>query len=158
MLQTQIELRSGSAQASTTIREANDMAREVPSFALPYGLGLAAVAAYDARERAAALAEGEQALASGAVSHNFVFFNRYAIEACLAAQDWACVERYAIALERSMAREPLPMTDFLVARARAIVAAARGRRDETVLRRLLEEANRVGWRAVVPSLETALAS
>jgi tetratricopeptide (TPR) repeat protein len=158
MLQTQIEHRSGSTQASTTIREANDIAREVPSFALPYGLGVAAVAAYDARERAAALAEGEQALASGAVSHNFVLFNRYAIEACLAAQDWAGVERYAIALERSMAREPLPMTDFLVARARVIVAAARGRRDETVLRRLLEEANRVGWQAVVPSLETALAA
>lgn len=67
------------------------------------------------------------------------------------------VERYAAALEHSMAKKPLPMTDFLVARARAFVATNRGQTDETELRRLLEEANQIGWQAVVPSLEAALA-
>jgi hypothetical protein len=43
-----------------------------------------------------------------------------------------------------------------VARARAIIAASRGQKDETELRRLLEDANRIGWRAVVPSLEAAV--
>ena len=97
-------------------------------------------------------------LAAGALSHNFLWFNRYAIEACLAAKDWAGIERYAAALERSMAEEPVPMTDFLVARARALAAAGRGQKDPTELKRLLAEANRVGWRMMVPSLESALAS
>ena len=92
------------------------------------------------------------------MSHNFLWFNRYAIEACRAAKDWAGIDRYAAALEHSMAEEPVPMTDFFVARARAIAAAGRGQKDATELKRLLAEANRVGWRVVVPSLETALAA
>jgi class 3 adenylate cyclase/tetratricopeptide (TPR) repeat protein len=158
MLQALREAAAGDPQASATIREANEIARETPAFALPWGLGLAATIARSAEERAAALAEGEEALAAGALSHNFLYFNRYAIEACLAAKDWVGVERYAAALEHSMAEEPVPMTDFLVARARAIAAAGRGQKDVTELKRLLAEANRVGWRLVVPSLETALAA
>jgi hypothetical protein len=50
------------------------------------------------------------------------------------------------------------MRDFLVARARAIAAAGRGQKDTTELKRLLAEANRVGWRMMVPSLESALAA
>jgi hypothetical protein len=157
MIQVQIELAAGQAQATTTLREAIEIAREVPAFVLPYGWGLAAMAAQDAQERAAALAEGERLLAAGAVSHNFILFNRYAIEACLAAEDWGGVERYAAALERSMAEEPLPLTDFLVARARAIAAAGRGERNETQLRALLSDANRIGWKAVTPALEATLA-
>ena len=157
MMQAQSEFEAGNPQASRAIGEANEIAREMPTFALPWGLGLAAVIADNVEERAAALAEGERVLAAGAVSDNLVYFNRYAIEACLAAKDWAGVERYAAALEHSMAEEPLPMTDFLVARARAVVATSRGQKDETELRRLLAEANRIGWQAVVPSLEAALA-
>ena len=104
---------------------------------MPFGLALAAMIARNAEERAAALAEGERVLGEGAVSHNFIFFNRYAIEACLAAKDWAGVQRYATALEQGLAEEPLPMSNFLVARARAIAAAGRGQKDETELRRLL---------------------
>ena len=48
------------------------------------------------------------------------------------------------------------MTDFFVARARAIAAAGRGHKDETELKRLLAEANCIGWQTVVPSLEAAL--
>jgi hypothetical protein len=157
ILQAQSEFVAGDLQAGTTIREANEIARETPAYVLPWGLGLTAMMARNAEERAAALAEGERVLSAGAVSHNFIFFNRYAIEACLAAKDWMGVERYAAALERSMAEEPIPMADFLVARARATTAASRGQKDETELRRLLAEANRIGWRAVVPSLEAALA-
>jgi hypothetical protein len=50
------------------------------------------------------------------------------------------------------------MSDFLVARARAVAAAGRGQKDATELKRLLAEANRVGWRVVVPSLERAMAA
>ena len=156
IIQAQIEVVAGDPRASQTIREANEIARETPTFVLPYGLGLAAVIAHNAEERAATLAEGERVLAAGAVSHNFIFFNRYAIEACLAAKDWEGVDRYAAALEHIMAKEPLPMTDFFVARARAIAAAGRGHKDETELKRLLAEANCIGWQTVVPSLEAAL--
>jgi class 3 adenylate cyclase/tetratricopeptide (TPR) repeat protein len=156
ILQAQSEFVACDLQAGTTIREANEIARETPAYVLPWGLGLAAMMARNAEERAAALAEGERVLSAGAVSHSFIFFNRYAIEACVAAEDWMGVERYAAALERSMAEEPVPMADFLVARARAIIAASRGQKDETELRRLLEDANRIGWRAVVPSLEAAV--
>ena len=158
MVQAQREATAGDPRASATIREANEIARETPAFVLPWGLGLAAIMARSDEERAAALAEGEEVLAAGALSHNFLYFNRYAIEACLVAKDWAGVERYAAALEHSMAEEPVPMTDFFVARARAIAAAGRGQKDATELKRLLAEASRVGWRVVVPSLETALAA
>ena len=157
MLQAQSEFAAGDPRAGQTIREANEIAREAPTFVLPLGLGLAAMIARNDEERTAALAEGERVMATGTVSHNFIFFNRYAIESCLAAEDWVGVERYATALERSLKEEPLPMTDFLVARARAIAAASRGLNDEKELTRLLAEANRIGWRALVPSLEAALA-
>ena len=120
------------------------------------GLGLAAVIARDPLLRMAALAEGEAVLEAGAISHNFIFFNRHAIDACIAAEDWIGAERYAAALERSLAAEPLPMKDFLVARARAVAAAGGGRKDEAELRRLLAEADRTGWRVVMPALEAAL--
>jgi class 3 adenylate cyclase/tetratricopeptide (TPR) repeat protein len=157
MFQAQSEFFAGDPEASQTIREANEIARETPAYLLPLGLGLAAVIAGSAEERAAALAEGEAVLAAGAVSHNIIFFNRFAIEACLAAKDWAGVKRYADALERGMAREPFPMNDFLVARARAIAAAAEGRKDVAELKRLLAEAKGIGWQAVIPGLEDALA-
>jgi len=156
MLRAQWEFEAGDPDAGTTIREANDMARETPGFVLPWGLGVAAMIAENTEERAAALAEGEEVLAAGAVGHNLIFFNRYAIEACLAAQDWKGAERYAAALESGMAKEPLPMTDFLVARAHALAAAGRGQKDEVELMRLVSEARRVDWRAVVPSIDAAL--
>jgi len=156
MLKAQSEFVASDIQAAETILEANEIARETPKFLLPLGLALAARITRDPRERAVALTEGEAILAAGAVSHNYVFFNRYAIDACIAAEDWAGTERYAAALERSMAAEPIPMTDFLVARARAIAAVGRGHKEEGELRRLLTEANRTGWRVVIPSLEAAL--
>ena len=78
------------------------------------------------------------------------------IDACLAAEDWEGAERYAAALERSMAEEPLPMTDFLAARARAVAAAGQGRKNEAGIRALLDRARAVKWQAVIPALEAAL--
>jgi len=147
----------GDPRAAETILAAEKISREQPAYMLPFALSSQAIMADDPKIRVAKLEEGEAVLTAGAVSHNDIFFNRSAIEACLAAEDWAGVERYAAALERSMADEPLPMTDFLVARARALAAAARGETNGPELRRLLAQASEVGWRAVIPALEAALA-
>jgi phage terminase Nu1 subunit (DNA packaging protein) len=61
-------------------------------------------------------------------------------------------------MERSMAAEPFPMSDFLVARARAIAAAGEGRKDAAQLRALIDQAHAAKWQAVIPALEAALAA
>jgi hypothetical protein len=66
------------------------------------------VIAPSAKIRAQALGEGERVLGEGTVSHNVIYFNRYAIEACLVAKDWAGVERYAEALGGAWRRNLYP--------------------------------------------------
>ena len=156
ILQAISEYFLGHGSAMDTIREAIEVSREWPAFILPYGLAAAAMITRDPAERAAALAEGEATIAAGAVRHNIIFFNRMAIEACLMARDWAGVERYADALEKGMAEEPTPVTDFTIARARALAAAGRGRKDAAELKRLIAQASAVNWRLVLPALEDAL--
>jgi hypothetical protein len=56
-----------------------------------------------------------------------------------------------------MADEPVPMTDLLIARARALAAAGRGQADRDVLADLVERARAVNWQVVLPALEAALA-
>jgi hypothetical protein len=157
MFQALLELADDRGRARETIDRAITIAREQPAYMLPFGLAIGAMAARNPEERLAALAEGERVMAAGALSHNVLFFNRTAIDACVAAGDWAGVERYAEALERGMAHEPLPMTDFLVARARALAAAGRGRSDKQVLAGLIERARAVNWQVVLPALEAAAA-
>jgi len=50
------------------------------------------------------------------------------------------------------------MSDFLVARARALAAAGEGMKDEAKLRALLDQARAAKWQAVIPALEAALAT
>ncbi|HEX9583112.1 MAG TPA: hypothetical protein VGB36_01245, partial [Gammaproteobacteria bacterium] len=55
--------------------------------------------------------------------------------------------------------EPLPWTDFFIARGRALAAFGRGRRDEVTmqaLRRLHDQAARTGLRVALPALASAL--
>jgi tetratricopeptide (TPR) repeat protein len=155
MFRAVLEHAAGEPRARETLRDALAMAREHPFYLLPYGLGLQAMMTEDPGERAAALAEGEALIAAGAVTHNIPLFGRYAIEACLAARDWAGVERQSEALLRGMAAEPLPMNDFLAARARALAAAGRGQADAGELSRLVAVARAAGWQAILPSLEAA---
>jgi class 3 adenylate cyclase/tetratricopeptide (TPR) repeat protein len=155
MFRALLEHAAGDIRARDTLRDALAIAREHPFYLLPFGLGLQAVMAEDADGRAAALAEGEALIAAGAVTHNIPLFGRYAIEACLMAKDWADAEHHAAALARGMSAEPLPMTDFLVARGRALAAAGRGERDAEEIGRLLAEARAAGWQAMLPALEAA---
>jgi class 3 adenylate cyclase len=151
-----LEHAKGNGQALDTLAEGIAIARENPFYLLPLGLGLHGMMTADPQARAAALAEGEQVIAAGAVSHNIPLFHRYAIEACLAAEDWTGAERYAGALASGMQAEPRPMTDFVSARARALAAAGRGQHDLGEIDRLLATARRTGWRAMIPALEAVV--
>jgi tetratricopeptide (TPR) repeat protein len=122
-------------------------------------LGTLAMTTHDPEERKQALKGGEEILRSGAVSHNHFLFYRDAIEASLSAGDWVSVERYATALEDYTRSEPLPWTDFFIARGRALAAFGRGGRDEATtvkLERLRDETERLGLKSGLPAIEKAL--
>jgi hypothetical protein len=116
------------AEAADLLRHAVPMALELcASYCGPFALGALAFVTRAPEERADALARGEALLARGAVSHNHIDFRRFAIEACLEDADYAGVERHADALARYTASEPLPLTELVIGRARAL-ASARGKR------------------------------
>jgi hypothetical protein len=124
------------------------------------GLGALAAVTRDAEARQTALAEGERLLAAGCVSHNYFWFYRDAMEASLGAGDWDEVERYAASLEAYTQHEPLPWSDFFVARGRALAVFGRGRADAApsdALIRLQDEGERLGLVTALPAIEAALA-
>jgi hypothetical protein len=99
-------------------------------------------------------------LQSGCVGHCHLWFYRDAMDVCLQTGDLGEAERYAQALTDYTSAEPLPWSELLIARARALAAFARGDRDNTTmqeLQRLRDEAERVGLKAAIPALKDALA-
>ncbi len=82
------------------------------------------------------------------------------MEVCLDSGEWEEVERFAAALEAYPRPEPLPWSDFFITRGRILAAFARGQRDDVTLqelKRLRNEAERVGFKTALPVLEEALA-
>ncbi len=83
------------------------------------------------------------------------------MEGSLRMAEWDEVDRYAQALEDYTRPEPLPRSNFFIARGRALAAHGRGNRDQasmTELQRLHDEAEGIGLKFVLPALEAALAS
>jgi class 3 adenylate cyclase/tetratricopeptide (TPR) repeat protein len=148
--------------ALTSIRQALEISRETGMAYLgPAILGGLAHITDDPEERRAALAEAEQLLAAGSISHNFLWFYSEAIDTALEQHDWSEAKRYAQALADYTRREPLPYIDVVVARANALAALGRGQRgSDTVeaLRQVREGAEAIGWRSLISDLDTALAS
>ena len=133
-------------------------ARSVGFYA-PRMLGYFAMLTGDPVARTDALSEGEAMLREGSLSHNFLGFYRYAMDACLRSGDWDEAERYATAVEIYTESEPLPLYNFYVARGRALSAHGRGQRHAATmqeLKRLRGEAERIGLGPAVLALETAL--
>ncbi len=127
----------------------------------PALLGILARATDNAAERADALRRGEALLEAGSVSHSHLWFGEDAIEASLEHDDWAGVERYCARLERYTAREPLPWSDFLIARGRALARFGRGERSDDLratLVELRETAARSEFNVALPALDSALAT
>ena len=107
------------------------------------------------------LAEAEDLLANGCVSHNYLFVHKDAIEVCLSTQDWDAAERHANALETYTRHEPLPWSDFTIARARALAAHGRAQRSDQLtfeLQRLRQEARTMGYKLDLQAIESALNS
>ena len=112
----------------------------------------------DARERA--LSEGEAILREGCVSHNYFSFYRDAIDVALSLDEWQRAEHYAEALEIYTKPEALPWSEFFIARGRALARHGRDSCDENALnelRRVREEAERVGLQTAMKALDRALA-
>jgi class 3 adenylate cyclase/tetratricopeptide (TPR) repeat protein len=147
-------------EARKLLENALAISRETgPGFFGAAILGALALTTEDPRERQTALAEGEALLAAGCVSHNYLLFYPDAMEASLIAGDWDAVDRYAAALEAYTRPEPLSWADLRIARGRALARYGSGERGEPTvreLRRLREEADRVGWKTALPALERAL--
>jgi len=127
----------------------------------PCALADLAHATQDADECRAVLDEAEALLTKDSISHNHVGFYISAMELCLRRSEWDEVERYARALEDYTAVEPMPRCDFFIERGRALAAVGRGSRDQETManiRRLHDEASRIGFKVAIPAMEAALKS
>lgn len=149
------------AAALADAEEAVKISRETePAFLGPFALGALALASDDPIVRQAALVESEALLRAGAVSHNHLLFRRDAVDACLGAGDWEGAERSAAALEEFTRSEPLPFSDFYIARARALAAHGAQRSNAASraaeLERLREEGERLGLRVALPEIVKAI--
>ncbi len=115
----------------------------------------------DPSEREAALSEGEALMAKGCVSHNYFEFYEEGMELMLELGDWDRLERYARALEDYTKEEPLPRSDFFIARARALVAFRAGDRSQglrTKIEALRDQAQRCELNAACGALDEAMAA
>ncbi len=122
-------------------------------------LGFLARVAADVKAQRRYLAQAEELLAAGCVSHNYFFVHKDAIEVCLSRQDWGEAERHANALEKYARHEPLPWSDFVIARARALAADGRSQRSNELTReleRLRGVARTMGYKYDLRAIEQSL--
>jgi len=149
-------------EAENLAQEAVNMIRDsAMAFLGPPALGMLALATRDSDRRRSAMTEAEALLRGSSVGHNFLFFYSDAMETCLQMGEWEEVDRYAQALEDYTSAEPLPYTDFFIARGRALAAFGRGNHDDATmqeLQRLHGVAERVVLKVAIRALEEALAS
>ena len=148
------------SEAIKRVEEAVAIGRESgTTYSVPWALGMLAVLAGDTPEREQALNEGEQILRQECVSHNYFWFYRHAMEACLQSGAWDGVERFATALEAYTSSEPLPWSDHFIARGRTLAAFGRGQRDHTTmgaLNKLRDQAQDCGFSIAVTAVNDAL--
>ncbi|MDH3631590.1 MAG: adenylate/guanylate cyclase domain-containing protein, partial [Gammaproteobacteria bacterium] len=152
------------AEACKLAEEAVSILDETESgmtFKGPSVLGLLASVTDDVEQCRSILEKGESMLAEGSVGHNHLDFYEDAMETRLRMGEWDEVDRYAQALEDYTRPEPLPRSDYFIARGRALAAHGRGNRDRAImaeLQHLHDQAESIGRKFVLPALETALAS
>ena len=152
-------LQGDAGMASSLIEQAWSISQENrPAFIGPWVLGVRARITDNPEIREDSFREGERLLAEDCVGHNYYWFYTDATEAALLTGDWDRAERYAAALEEYTREEPTPWSDLHIARARALAAYGRGRRDQSLLAeidQLAGECRRVGLGLALPALEQA---
>ncbi len=114
------------------------------AFRGPSALGALALATEDDDERRAALAEGKALLSSSSMGHNHFNFCEDGIDTCLQIGDWDGVDWFTSHLRDYTRDEPLPFSEFIVARATALAEFGRGERSESLLARLEELSEQAG--------------
>ena len=83
------------------------------------------------------------------------------MEVALGARDWSAVDRYAAALAAFTEPEPLPWSNFFIARGRTLADFGRGRRDDGTLdelRHLRNQAGQAGLKLSIEAIEQALST
>jgi class 3 adenylate cyclase/tetratricopeptide (TPR) repeat protein len=102
----------------------------------PWVLGVCALVESEAATRRERIAEGERELALGCVSHNHVQFRELAIDALLELGAWHEVDAVCERIVVYFAAEPLPTSEFVVARGRALARFGRGERGDAIIAEL----------------------
>lgn len=120
----------------------------------PVILGMLALAADDTSLRERSLAEGESLLADNALAHNHLLFRRDAMDTCLESGDLSGALRHAAEMQTCTRAEPLPWSEFFVARTRALAAGVAMSRD--ALEQARQRGQDLGLRVAVVALDTAL--
>jgi class 3 adenylate cyclase/tetratricopeptide (TPR) repeat protein len=143
------------AEAVEAVERAVAVARETGmAFSGPWVLGIQLRTLEDPHRREACMREAETLLAGAALSHNHLSYRRSAIEDALERREWPDALRHAAALEDYTRAEPLPVADFLIARARTLAGLAK-RPNDALLRaemaRLRAKAERLGWPITWPA-------
>ncbi|HEY8595620.1 MAG TPA: adenylate/guanylate cyclase domain-containing protein [Devosiaceae bacterium] len=144
------------------LRQAFERAKSAGvTFGGPWILAVLTWLTDDPDTRRWAMQEGDRILGSEkCLSHNYLIFYQLALEVSLQNRNWDDVKRYCAALEDYTSDEPMPLSEFVIARARALMKAAEGNSDtETLgeLRRLRDEAARTGFTNALALLDMALA-
>jgi hypothetical protein len=114
------------------------------AFRGPSALGALALATADDDERRAARAEGKTLLNSSSMGHNHFDFREDGIDTCLQIGDWDGVDWFTSHLCDYTRDEPLPFSEFNVARATALAEFGRGDGGDDLLTRLEELSDQAG--------------
>ena len=113
----------GQQLAVENLRKAEEVAQRTSlAFHGPMIYGALAFVLDRPDDLGAALAQAELIIGQGCVSHNQLWFYPDAIDVALDLFDFDAAERYVSALEDFTRAEPLPWSDFFVARGRALIA------------------------------------
>jgi hypothetical protein len=120
--------------------------------------GSEAILAANPTEARRALAEGEDWLTRGSLGHCHFWYRADAIDVALALGDPPLALHHCTELEAYTATEPLPWSDFHVARGRALAAFERssGAAERAALVALRERAVALGFKQTLPAIDALL--
>jgi class 3 adenylate cyclase/predicted ATPase len=142
-------------EAHACLIDALALAREFGmGFCGPMILGLFQRMATDSRSRERYAAEARTLLEQGCVAHSQIAYYRLALEDAIARHEWPRALEYVGAMAAYTRREPLPYTDFLMARGRTLVALAAQPQDPVLraeLAALQAQAKTLRWPIDWPS-------